>query len=88
MGKGVLKVKHKSGKIGWAIGLTSVTLILILLVSSVYAAHYHYWVKMSQTTVTDRWGNQVEQCIWQCDDMYNNVSHTTVTQGHGWCPNP
>ena len=67
--------------------LVAATILLLAAVTSVYAAHYHSWSKMSETIVQDRWGASVHQCMWVCDS-YDGGRHTTVTQGRSWCPRP
>ena len=81
-------MNNKSEKISFGLALILITIILFVIVGNVYASHYHVWTKMSQSTVTDNWGNQVQQCVWKCDDFYNNISHTTITQGLSFCPMP
>lgn len=61
---------------------------LVAISSTVLASHFHYWTKMSETTVTNRWGSKVQQCMWECNDTMSGTRHTTVTQGAGWCPRP
>lgn len=75
-------------KLNMAIVLTVVTIVLLFTIGAVYADHYHNWTKLSETTVQDRWGSAVQQCVWECSSIIDGTRHTTITQGHGWCPRP
>ena len=57
-----------------------ITIIMLLALSSVAIAYGHSWFKMSETIVTNSYGVQVKQCMWQCG-QYGHNNHTTVTQG-------
>jgi len=66
-----------------------ITILMLLALSSVAIAYGHTWMKMSETIVTNNYGNQVKQCVWQCGS-YGHNNHTTVTQGISTaiCPIP
>jgi len=72
------------------LNLTLGGIALLLLGFIVWAeagAYGHAWVKMSQANVTNAYGSPVVQCVWRCQ-VYDHNGHTTITQGHGYCPMP